>query len=63
MKDRHLNEMGHENMMTKKDLNEMKAITYTNKVHLLFLYLNHKNFTVKRFAWSNSMFDDMWKTF
>ena len=33
--------------MTKKDLKEMKVIIYTNKVHLHFRWLNHKNFMVK----------------
>ena len=33
--------------MTKKDLKEMKVTTYTDKVHLLVRWLNHKNSMIK----------------
>ena len=35
-------------MITKKNLKEMKITTYTNKVHIPFRWLNHKNFMIKR---------------
>ena len=44
----HPNESGPENRMTKKGLKEMKVTTYTNKVHLPFRWLNHRNFMVNR---------------
>ena len=45
----HQNERDSENRMTKKlDLNEMKVITYNNKVHVPFRCLDHRSSIVKR---------------
>ena len=34
--------------MTRKDLKELKVVTYTNYVHLSFRWLNHRNSNDKR---------------
>ena len=43
----HLNESNPEDMMVKKDSKKLKVTTYTNKLHLLFQWLNHRNSTIK----------------
>ena len=35
------NESDRDDKMTKKNMMEMKVITYTNKVHLPFWWFNH----------------------
>lgn len=42
------NESDLENRITKKNIKELKIITYANNVHLSFLWLNHRNFKVNR---------------
>lgn len=44
----HPNERDLEDMIAKNDLKELKVITFTNKMHLPFGWLNHKNFMVKQ---------------
>lgn len=41
------NESNPEDKMTRKDLKEMEVTTYTNKVHLPFCCLNHRNSKAK----------------
>ena len=46
----HLNERDPEDMevMLRNTKKELKVNTYTNKVHLSFLWLDHRNSKVKR---------------
>ena len=44
----HLDESDLEDRMIKKGLKELKVTTYTNKVHLPFRWINHRNSMVKR---------------
>lgn len=43
----HLNESNIEDRMTKKNLKKMKVTTNTNKMHLPFQQINHRNFMIK----------------